>query len=111
MSRPTRQLHGIILNESFRHFDQRNIARNSAVVPPVEFHRWNILGAPGIVDLDDQAVRAVTQKRSRLEIERRESAFMLAQLFAVQIDNGLVVDGSEVDKLALAGMLLIGEFT
>ena len=84
---PRLQLHRIILNESRGHFDEHHIARDPAIVPPVELQCRHGIGPPDVAHFDDQKILAIFQQRSGLEVECREAAFVISQLFSVQIDG------------------------
>src|ERR1035441_10289612 len=109
MKTALRQLHGIILNEDCRHFNQHHVARNSAIAPPVELQGRHGVGASRVADFDNQKVVAVAQDRSRLEIERRESTFVLPQLLSIQVNGGLVIRRAEVNKDPGVSPLVITE--
>src|ERR1017187_5502817 len=104
-----RQLYGIVLQEDCRHLDQHHVTGNSTVAPPVELQRGNGVCAADVAHLDDQKILAVSQKRSCLEIERCESAFVFPQLFAVQVNGSLIVGSAEVNKHTRIRALVITE--
>ena len=98
VARAAGELHVVAANEGLRHLHQQHAAGETSVVPPVGVERRHSLAQPAVVDLHHQEIVRLPYPVGDLEVERRESALVLAELLAVEIDPGAVVGGPEVDE-------------
>jgi len=80
------------------------VAGDAPVVPPVGVDGGDLVGVTGVVGFYDEGVVAFPELVGDLELEWREAALVCAELFAVEIDMRLVVDGAEVKEVALMGV-------
>jgi hypothetical protein len=62
-----------IINELIRHFDERNISGNAAVVPPIRLQRRDAVGQADVVDRNHYKIRAIFEYAGHLRIERSKS--------------------------------------
>src|SRR5260370_31995926 len=81
--RSFRQLNPVIADEGLWRFDQDYITRDTAVIPPVRVQGRNRVVTALVAGLDHEEVIPVVQQLRHLEIERRETAFVLAQCLAI----------------------------
>nr|GFC61958.1 hypothetical protein [Tanacetum cinerariifolium] len=80
-----------------------HVAGDAAVVPPVGIDGGHGFEVAGVVGLHHHKVFAARVEQARhLKLQRREAAAVHPQLFAVQVHVGLVVDGPEIQEIALA---------
>ncbi len=86
-----------------RDFDEGDVAREAAVVPPVGLEGGDAVGDAGVVDGEDDEVFAVLEDAGDVAVEGSEAALVLADLFGVDPDEGAVVGGAEVEEGAGAG--------
>src|SRR5690242_4828722 len=56
------ELESIIVDECFRHFNQRHVPRDAAVVPPIGLQCRHSIGEPSAVHGNDSEVTAVAQQ-------------------------------------------------
>ena len=98
VARTRRQLHGIVANIGRRRLDDRHVARQATVVPPIGVDRRYALDPARVVDLDHERVAACGEHAGHLELERREAADVATELAAVQIHVRLVVGRPEVHE-------------
>ena len=94
------QLQRVVLHIGGRNIDEQHVARDAAIVPPVEDLRGHILGVALVVDLHDDEVLAILQLIGDIEVERCEAADVVAHMFAVHIDVRIVVHCSEIQQRA-----------
>src|SRR5260370_27699570 len=83
ISRSFRQLNPVIADEGLWRFDQDYITRDTAVIPPVRVQGRNRVVTALAARLDHEGVIPVVQQLRHLEIERRETAFVLTQCLAI----------------------------
>src|SRR5205823_243017 len=96
------KLYEVIADEGFGDFDERDGARQAAVVPPVGDERGDGVAPARVVNADDQRVVALAHAACDLEVEGREAAFVSADLFAVEVNVRGVVGRAEVEEEARA---------
>jgi len=97
------QLQHMVADEDGGLLDQRHVLRDAAIVPPVGAGGGHGIRAPAVVGLDHQEVALWLEQACDLEVEGREAALVVAQLDAVEVDLGTLVDRAEVHEVALAG--------
>ncbi len=85
-------------------FDEGDVAGEAAVVPPVGLQGGDAVGDAGVVDGEDDEVFAVLEDAGDLAVEGSEAAFVLADFFGVDPDEGAVVGGAEVEEGAGVGL-------
>lgn len=95
----------IVPDKGVGHADEHHVARDAAVVPPVEGHRRDGVRGAGVVDLHGQKVAFGLEAARHLDLKGCESAFMGADLLAVEVDPAAVADGPEMEELPPAGLL------
>ncbi len=93
----------IVVDELLREFDEGDVAGEAAVVPPVGLQGGDAVGDAGVVDGEDDEVFAVLEDAGDLAVEGSEAAFVLADFFGVDPDEGAVVGGAEVEEGAGVG--------
>jgi hypothetical protein len=96
------QLHLVVGDVGGRQFGQQHVAGDAAVVPPVGVDGRDLVLVAAVVGLDDDEVAALGQLAGDVELEGREAALVHAELLAVQVDVGFVVDRAEVQHIVLA---------
>src|SRR5205085_4400780 len=96
------ELYEVVADEGFGDFDERDRARQAAVVPPVCDERGDGVAPSRVVNADDQRVVALAHAVRDLEVEGREAAFVAADLFAVEVNVRGVVGRAEVKEEARA---------
>ena len=84
-------------------FDEGDVAVEAAVVPPIGLEGGDAVGDAGVVDGEDDEVFAVFEDAGDVAVEGGEAAFMLADFFGVDPDEGAVVGGAEVEEGAGVG--------
>ena len=99
----------IVLDVDRCYVDEQDVARDAAVVPPVEDTGGHGLGLAFVIDHDDDGVLAIMNLVGHVHVERREAAHVVPYLSAVQPNTSLVVHGAEVEDGAAVGLLLIVE--
>ena len=87
-----------------RDFDERDVAREPAVVPPIGLECWDAVGDAGVVDGENNEVFSVFEDAGDVAVEGSEAAFVLAGFFGVDPDEGAVVGGAEVEEGACVGL-------
>jgi hypothetical protein len=70
------EVHVIIVNESFGHCDERNVAGEASIIEPVDSDGGNAVDEPGGVDGDDNEVRAGMQHCGYFAVEGLWSAII-----------------------------------
>ena len=88
----------IVLDEGFGNADERHVARDAAVIPPVESHRRNGIGRARVVHLHGEEIIRRFQSAGHLDLERRETALVAPDLLAVEIDPATVAYGPEMEE-------------
>lgn len=96
------QAQEIVADVAIRRAHEHHVARDAAVVPPVESQRRNGVGRAAVVDLDGQEIVARVQAVADLHLEGGESALVGGDLLAVEIDVAAVVHSPEVEEEPLA---------
>ena len=92
----------VVLNIRFGHTHQEYVARDAAIVPPVENLRGHILSMTLVIHLDNDEVIAFAQLIGDVEVKGCEASHVAPHLRSVHIDVCLVVDGAEVEQRATA---------
>ncbi len=75
-----------IINEVLRHFDERNISGDAAVVPPIRLQRRDTVSQAGVVDCNHHKIRTIFEDAGHLGIERSKSTFVFADLLPIHPD-------------------------
>ena len=96
------ELQRVVFDIRLWHADQHHVAGNASVVPPVEDACRHVVLMALVVYLHNHKVLALLHHVGHVETERRETTFMPTGFLAVDIDDGLIVDGTEVQQQALA---------
>src|SRR5271166_1681479 len=103
------KLHPVVLNEDLRYFHQHHIPRKAAIVPPVKLQRRHGIGTACIVYFHNQEIVAISQQRSYFEVERCKPAFVLAQLFAIEVNGGAIVSRAKIGENPRSRVLMVAE--
>ena len=77
------QLQRVVVDKRFGRLDQRHIARQTTVIPPVGIQRGHAIPLPLIVDVDHHEIVAVVHQAGDLAVERSESALVFASFLPV----------------------------
>jgi hypothetical protein len=88
----------VVVDEFLRDIDERYVAGETAVVPPVGLQGWDAVGYAGIVDRENDEVFAFLEDVSDLAVEGGEAALVFTDFFSINPDEGAVVGGAEVEK-------------
>ena len=99
----------IVVDISLANGEQQHVAGNAAVVPPVEDLCRHIVSMALVVHLYDNIVLSLLHKIGHIETERGETAYVPSRLFAIHIDNGLVVHCTKIEQRTLTFIELIIE--
>src|SRR5690242_11528924 len=92
------ELQSVIIDECVGHFEERYIARDSAVIPPIGLEGRNSIRETRVIDRNDGKVSAIAQKIRDLAVKRREAALILASLLAVDPDVRAVIRRSHMEE-------------
>ena len=92
-----------VLHVALGQRQQRDVARDAAVVEPVERHGRDAVALAAVVDADGDVVVAALHELGHVGLELREGALMADGLLAVHPDVGLVAHAAEADDVAAAG--------
>ena len=90
------QFQAIVVDRCFGRFHQKHVARDAAIVPPVRVHGRHVLGPAVVVHSSYHKVVAILHAVGDVEVERRESALVHAELLSIQVDVCQIVDGAKV---------------
>jgi hypothetical protein len=88
----------IVVDEFLGDIDERYIAGEAAVVPPVGLESGDAIGYAGIVDGENDEVLAFLEDARDLAIEGGEAALVLTDFFCIDPDEGAVVRGPKVKE-------------
>ncbi len=83
LARGLSEMHRVVLDKGFRLFEQLYAASQPAVVPPVRMQAGDSSRAASVVHFHHHAVLTVRDLVSYFKVERRESAFVFAQLVPI----------------------------
>ena len=95
---PALQMQVEVVDELFRHFDERNIAGQAAIIPPVRLQRWDAVGQAGVVDCHHDKIPALFEQAGHLAVEGSKSALVLADLLPIHPYVGPVVRRAHMKK-------------
>src|ERR1700679_410359 len=101
----------VLIDEGIGDCDDGGFARDSAVVPPIGFKGGDIVFAPGIIDRGNDEVIAGMHGFCDVAVEGGESAFVLADFFAVDPPPGVVIGCADVQESARMLLRLVSEVT
>ena len=93
----------VVVDELGGDFDEGDVAGEAAVVPPVGLEGGDAVGDAGVVDGEDDEVLAVFEDAGDVAVKGGEAAFVLADFFGVDPDEGAVVGGADVEEGAGVG--------
>src|SRR5215208_2868182 len=88
----------ILANERRWLLEQRHIARQSPVIPPVEILSRDLIGPATIIHFYDEIISACVHMLRNLERKWSESPLMHTQLDSVEPHAGFVVGSSELHE-------------
>ena len=74
------QMHIILIDKRLRNFNQRDRARQPAIIPPIGFERGNIVFVARVIDGGHDEVIARMNRRGHLAVEAGVTALVLADL-------------------------------
>ena len=86
------------MDKRSRRFDKLHITSESAIVPPIGHQCRHGVAPAFIINFDDEEIAGVANETGDFEVERREAAFMLPDLLAVEINVSLVVRRSKINE-------------
>ena len=95
------QLQLEILDIRGRHPHKEYVARDAAIVPPVEYLCGHGLGLALVVHFHDDRVFSVLQQLGHIKVEGRETTHMMSCLVTVNPYTAIVVDGTEIENRAV----------
>jgi len=93
------QMQVIVVDEPFRHINERHIPGESAVVKPIRIHARNAVSLPGIVYRNYRKVLPCMQEFGDFTVKWSEAAFMLAYLASVDPEDRFVVRRANMEKV------------
>ena len=89
----------VVLDIGRCHLDEQDVAGDAAIVPPVENLGGHILCTSLVVCLHNDDILTLLQQVSHIHVERCETTDMMASELAVDIDVGVVVDGTKIEQI------------
>ena len=89
--------------------DERDIARKTAVVPPICLQSGNAIFVTRVIDRGDHKVITRADCRSDIAVETCEAAFALADLLFIEPEPGVVVRRAWMKEDTRALFALISE--
>src|SRR5947207_9116196 len=98
VARSLLQLDKVIVYESGGHLYKLHLPRESAVIPPIRNQGRNCVAPALIIYFDDEGIVCVSNQIGYLEIERREAAFVPADLLPIKIDIRQIIDCPKINK-------------
>ena len=98
------QVHIVVVDELHGHGDQRDVAREAAVVEPVDADRGNAIDLAGRIHGDDDEVAARMKRGGHFAVEGSEAALVVADALLVDPDEGLIVGRADVEEGARVGL-------
>jgi hypothetical protein len=101
----------IVVDELRGDFDERDVAGEAAVVPPIGLESRDAVGDASVIDGEDYEVFTVFDDAGDVAVERSEAAFVFADFFGVDPDEGAVVGSTEVEEGAGVGFGGVFEVT
>ena len=92
------QCQPVIIHKTGRHFYQRYIPRDAAIIPPVRFHGGHSLRLARVVHRDHRKVAAVLQRLCYITIELCKAALVLTDMLVIHKHGSLVIHRAEMQK-------------
>ena len=83
------QMHIVLIDECLGNLDQRDRARQPAIIPPIGFERRNAVFVARIIDRRDHKIIAGMNRRRHLAVEAGVTALVLADLLPVDPEPGV----------------------
>ena len=93
----------VVVDKGGGHGDERDVAREAAVVEPIDVDRGDAVDEAGGIDGDDDEVAARVEGGGDLAVEGSEASLVVADAFPVDPHEGAVVGRTDVEKVAGAG--------
>src|ERR1700753_2705659 len=101
----------VLVDEDVWNCNERDFARDAAVVPPIGFKRRDIVFMTSVINSGNDEVIASVYCFCHVAVEGRKSAFMLADFFAVNPPPGVVIGCADVQEDARMLLRLVSEVT
>ena len=92
------ELKRVVVNVGVGEFDQGDGAGDATVIPPVGLDGGNAVDGALVIDGGDDEVVSIFHDTGDLAVERREAAFVIADMLVIDEDVSGVIDRAEVDE-------------
>src|ERR1035438_192704 len=93
---PALQMQIVLVDKSLGNLDQRYLARQAAIIPPIGFKRRDVVFVACVVDCGHNKILARMNGRCYIAVEACISALVFAGLLPIDPEVRAVVSGADV---------------